>query len=77
MARHGHRVAANQLRPGDLIFFNTLGTPFSHVGIYVGQGRFAHAPSTGGRVRIVEIKQRYWSTRFSGARRLLGRAPAA
>ncbi|MFL6694827.1 MAG: C40 family peptidase [Ramlibacter sp.] len=77
MAGRGKRVAARQLRPGDLVFFNTLGTPYSHVGIYVGDGQFAHAPSSGGRVRIVAMNQRYWSTRFSGARRLLGRAATA
>jgi cell wall-associated NlpC family hydrolase len=50
---------------------------FSHVGIYMGDGRFLHAPARGGEVRIDEIGQRYWSQRFNGARRLVPDAEAA
>lgn len=66
----GMPVDAQDLRPGDLVFFNTLGRPYSHVGIYVGSQRFIHAPSTGGVVEVVSMAQRYWRLRYEGARRL-------
>ena len=65
-------VALADLQPGDLVFFNTLQRPHSHVGIYVGEGRFIHAPRTGTRVRLEEMQGaagRYWTQRFDGARR--------
>lgn len=71
MARFGERVGRDELRPGDLVFFNTMRRTFSHVGIYVGGGRFLHAPSSGGVVRMDAIGGHYWSSRFNGARRLL------
>jgi cell wall-associated NlpC family hydrolase len=58
-----------ELRPGDLVFFNTLKRTFSHVGIYVGDGRFIHAPRPGSEVRIEDMRYAYWSQRFTGARR--------
>jgi cell wall-associated NlpC family hydrolase len=70
MARMGTSVSQDELQPGDLVFFNTRGQRFSHVGIYVGEGRFIHAPSRGGRVHIVNMGDRYWVSRFNGARRL-------
>lgn len=70
MARMGTSVDQGQLQPGDLVFFNTRGKRYSHVGIYVGEGRFIHAPSRGGRVHIVNMGDRYWVSRFNGARRL-------
>jgi cell wall-associated NlpC family hydrolase len=66
-------VARDQLRPGDLVFFNTMRRTFSHVGIYVGEGKFIHAPRAGSEVRIEDMRQAYWAQRFNGARR----APAA
>lgn len=66
----GISVDRSDLRPGDLVFFNTLRRPFSHVGIYLGEARFVHAPSRGGRVEIVDMTDRYWQKRFNGARRL-------
>ncbi len=69
----GTEVGAGRLRSGDLVFFNTLGRPYSHVGIYLGDDRFVHAPTRGGSVRIERLSQRYWQARFDGARRL---APA-
>ena len=72
MARMGSRIEQGELQPGDLVFFNTRGQRFSHVGIYVGDGRFIHSPSRGGRVHIVNMGDRYWVTRFDGARRLAG-----
>ena len=66
----GAPVAAESLEPGDLLFFDTLRKPYSHVGIYLGDYRFIHAPTTGGYVELVDLRDRYWQTRFNGARRL-------
>ncbi len=66
----GLSVDKSELQPGDLVFFNTLRKPFSHVGIYLGDSRFVHAPSRGGSVEIVDMSQRYWKSRYNGARRL-------
>jgi len=62
-------VNREQLKPGDLVFFNTLRSAFSHVGIYVGDGKFIHAPRTGGEVRVEDMRIAYWSKRYNGARR--------
>jgi cell wall-associated NlpC family hydrolase len=70
MARVGEQVSGDDLRPGDLVFFNTLRKPFSHVGIYLGEQRFVHSPSSGGRVQIVSMNEPYWKTRYNGARRV-------
>lgn len=67
----GETVSLRELEPGDLVFFNTLQRPYSHVGIYIGDERFVHAPRTGASVRIESMKARYWSARFDGARRLI------
>lgn len=66
----GESIDRAELQPGDLVFFNTLRRPFSHVGIYLGESRFVHAPSRGGKVEIVDMTDRYWQTRYNGARRL-------
>jgi cell wall-associated NlpC family hydrolase len=66
----GASIDRTELQPGDLVFFNTLRRPFSHVGIYLGDSRFVHAPSRGGKVEIVDMSDRYWQTRYNGARRL-------
>ncbi len=58
------------LQPGDLVFFNTLKSAFSHVGIYIGDNQFIHAPSAGKTVRVENMQQSYWSSRFNGAQRL-------
>lgn len=71
MAKVGDKVGIKELKPGDLVFFNTMRKAFSHVGIYVGDGRFLHAPSSGGEVRIDEMSQSYWAKRFNGARRMV------
>jgi cell wall-associated NlpC family hydrolase len=60
----------NELEPGDLVFYNTRNSPFSHVGIYLGEGRFIHAPRPGQRVRVENVDSPYWKARFNGARRL-------
>lgn len=66
----GQNVPIEQLQPGDLVFFNTLKTAFSHVGIYIGEGRFIHAPSSGGTVLVQNMNDSYWTKRFNGARRM-------
>jgi len=66
----GQAVPLEQLQPGDLVFFNTLKTTFSHVGIYIGDNRFIHAPTDGGGVHVVNMGDEYWSKRFNGARRI-------
>jgi cell wall-associated NlpC family hydrolase len=63
-------IESSQLQPGDLVFFNTLQRSFSHVGIYIGEGRFVHSPRTGGKVRVESMQIPYWQTRFNGARRV-------
>lgn len=68
-------VDRSELKPGDLVFFNTLRRTFSHVGIYIGDNKFIHAPRTGAHVRIEDMRLSYWQKRFDGARR--APAPAA
>lgn len=63
-------VPGFELQPGDLVFFNTLQRANSHVGIYIGDGRFIHAPRTGAVVRLEPLRSSYWLQRFDGARRL-------
>ena len=70
MSRLGIKIATADLRVGDLVFFNTRSLPFSHVGIYLGDDRFVHAPSRGGEVEVTAMSASYWRTRFSGGRRL-------
>lgn len=70
LSRVGNKVSAADLKVGDLVFFNTRSFPFSHVGIYLGNDRFVHAPSRGGEVEIAAMSASYWRARFSGARRL-------
>jgi cell wall-associated NlpC family hydrolase len=64
------------LKPGDLVFFNTMKRTFSHVGIYLGEGKFIHAPRAGAVVRVEDMRDAYWSKRFTGARRAPGAAGA-
>jgi len=70
LSQLGQNIPLNQLQPGDLVFFNTLKSAFSHVGIYMGEGRFIHAPSSGGGIHVVNMNEEYWSKRFDGARRI-------
>ena len=63
-------VAQTELKPGDMVFFNTLRNTFSHVGIYIGDNKFIHSPRTGTTVRIEDMRVGYWQQRFDGARRL-------
>jgi cell wall-associated NlpC family hydrolase len=62
-------IKKDELQPGDLVFFNTLRRTFSHVGIYLGDGKFIHAPKPGGEVRVEDMRFVYWAKRFTGARR--------
>ena len=71
----GKSIPVDQLQPGDLVFFNTLKSAFSHVGIYIGDNRFVHAPSSGGGVHVVNMTDTYWAKRFNGARRIEPDAP--
>ena len=64
------KIEKSELQPGDLVFFNTLRRAFSHVGIYVGEGKFIHAPKPGAQVRVESMGIRYWQSRFDGARRV-------
>ncbi len=69
-SRVGVPVGLSELQAGDLVFYDTLHQPFSHVGIYLGDGKFVHAPRTGARVRIESLQGEYWTKRFNGARRI-------
>ncbi|WP_296224987.1 C40 family peptidase [Ralstonia sp. UBA689] len=70
MSRVGTSVDMAELRPGDLVFFNTMRHTFSHVGIYIGDNKFVHAPSTGSKIRVDDMTASYWVTRYNGARRI-------
>lgn len=70
ISRVGETIHREALQPGDLVFFNTLRRGFSHVGIYLGEHRFVHAPASGGEVRVEDMRQNYWTKRFNGARRI-------
>lgn len=63
-------IDKKDLQPGDLVFFNTMRRAFSHVGIYLGDGKFIHAPRTGAHVRVEDMGVAYWAKRFNGARRV-------
>lgn len=76
MSRFGQSVGWTDLQPGDLVFFNTMRFSFSHVGIYIGDGQFVHAPSSGSVVRVEALNKDYWVRRFDGARRLVASPPA-
>lgn len=71
------KIDRSELKPGDLVFFNTMRRAFSHVGIYVGDNKFIHAPKPGARVRVEDMNLSYWNARFDGARRVEGGDEAA
>jgi cell wall-associated NlpC family hydrolase len=77
MSRVGGSIDKSELQPGDLVFFNTLRMPFSHVGIFIGNGQFVHSPSSGSTVRVENMNLSYWQSRFNGARRLIAGEPLA
>jgi cell wall-associated NlpC family hydrolase len=70
-------IDKRDLQPGDLVFFNTMKRAFSHVGIYIGEGKFIHSPKPGAHVRVEDMGQKYWQRRFDGARRVLSPEPQA
>ncbi|UCV14144.1 C40 family peptidase [Quatrionicoccus australiensis] len=71
MSEIGQRIDSSQLKPGDLVFFNTMRRTFSHVGIYLGDNHFLHAPRTGAEVRVENMENSYWMQRYNGARRII------
>lgn len=70
IATRGQEIDRGELVAGDLVFFNTMGRKYSHVGIYVGGDHFIHSPRAGGVVRVEDMKMPYWNKRYNGARRL-------
>jgi cell wall-associated NlpC family hydrolase len=70
ISRRGRKIKSSQLREGDLVFYNTNNEAYSHVGIYLGDDRFIHAPSSGGKVRVEDMKMDYWRKHYNGARRI-------
>jgi cell wall-associated NlpC family hydrolase len=71
LGSQGQAIKVDQLEPGDLVFFKMNGQAFSHVGIYVGEGQFIHAPGSGERIQVQDIDNPFWMSRLSGARRYL------
>ena len=71
MSEVGQQIDTSQLKPGDLVFFNTMRRAFSHVGIYLGDNHFLHAPRTGAEVRVESMDNSYWVQRYNGARRII------
>jgi len=69
-AKATETIDREELKPGDLVFFNTMKRAFSHVGIYVGDGKFIHAPRAGKSIRVDDMRSAYWQKRFNGARRV-------
>ena len=69
-AKVTEEINRSELKPGDLVFFNTMKRTFSHVGIYIGDGKFIHAPRPGKAVRVDDMREAYWQKRFNGARRV-------
>ena len=67
----GQQVDSSQLKPGDLVFFNTMRRTFSHVGIYLGDNHFLHSPKPGAEVRVENMDSSYWMKRYNGARRII------
>lgn len=77
MAKTGQEVERSNLKAGDLVFFNTRGFPNSHVGLFIGNDKFMHAPRAGKNVEVVSLSNKYWSARFNGARRIDSSSKAA
>ena len=69
-SKAGTPVSLAELQAGDLVFYDTLKRPYSHVGIYLGDGKFVHAPKSGAQVRVESLKSAYWTQRYNGARRI-------
>jgi hypothetical protein len=76
MSHLGKEIGLKDLQPGDLVFFNTRRFAFSHVGIYLGDNQFVHAPRRGREVEVAALDSGFWQTRFNGARRMAGVLPS-
>ena len=76
-ARMGEPVSRSDLQPGDMVFFNTAGRRISHVGLYIGNNRFIHAPRTGKSIEITSLDNKYWGSRYVTARRVKKKRPRA
>ncbi|WP_035382663.1 C40 family peptidase [Ferriphaselus sp. R-1] len=74
MSSLGDHIELHHLTPGDLVFFKTTSKPFSHVGIYLGESQFIHAPRIGSSIRIENLNVGYWRARYNGARRVSRRS---
>ncbi|MFA5370589.1 MAG: C40 family peptidase [Sideroxydans sp.] len=70
ISRVGTPLHPSELHPGDLVFYNTQGQPYSHVGLYIGEGKFVHSPKSGDRIRVERMELNYWKSRYNGARRV-------
>ncbi len=70
-SRTGKSISLRHLRPADIVYFKIKGQKSPHVGIFIGNGKFIHAPSSGGKVNIQSLGSKYWSQRYRGARRLI------
>jgi cell wall-associated NlpC family hydrolase len=70
LSRIGTLIKTYQLQPGDLVFFNTQERSYSHVGIFIGEGKFVHAPKSGSRIRVENMNEPYWAKHYNGARRV-------
>lgn len=70
LSRVGTFVSIKKLRPGDLLFYNTQHSSYSHVGIYIGDNKFVHAPKSGSHIRVEKMNEKYWLSRYNGARRI-------
>lgn len=70
ISRVGTPLRPAELRPGDLVFYDTQRSPYSHVGLYIGDGKFVHSPKSGDRIRVERMEFDYWKTRYNGARRI-------
>lgn len=77
LSRIGTKIATGDLKPGDLVFYQTMQNPISHVGIYLGGNKFIHAPRTGKSIEVADMGHSYWARRFQGARRVATPEPAA
>lgn len=75
MSHIGTQVTPHDMQPGDLVFFSTLRRKFSHVGIYLGENKFIHAPRKGEAVRVEDMNLDYWKSHFAGVRRVIDKDP--
>lgn len=68
IAARTRQISREKLRAGDMVFFNTMNRPYSHMGIYIGDGKFIHAPRTNSTIRVESLQNSYFAARFDGAR---------